>query len=108
MYKDKYGFLGIDMEATGKRICELIDSSPFNDKDIAGFMGISVQAINKWRHNRNLPDIENLYILSKILRVKIDDIIIPRKYNLNNFEEVKKFFYYRMWIYYTGLANCKS
>lgn len=66
-----------DPEATGKRIGELIDASGFCDKDIAEQLGLSVQAINKWRHARSFPDIGNLFLLKQLLGVRIDDFFQP-------------------------------
>jgi transcriptional regulator with XRE-family HTH domain len=68
---------GIDMDATGKKISKLIDESGLSDKELGGIMGLSVQSINKWRHGHNLPDIENLFLLSRILGIKVDDFLVP-------------------------------
>lgn len=68
---------GIDMDATRKKICQMIDESNFTDKELGKMMGLSVQAINKWRHGHNLPDIENLFLLSRILGVRVDDFLVP-------------------------------
>lgn len=69
---------GIDMVATGKRISQLMNKSGLTDKQLSGIMGVTVQAINKWRHGYSLPDIENLYILSRILGKRVDDFLIPQ------------------------------
>lgn len=68
---------GIDMGATGKKISKLIDESGLSDKELGGIMGLSVQSINKWRHGHNLPDIENLFFLSRIFGIKVDDFLVP-------------------------------
>lgn len=68
---------GIDMDATGKKISKLIDESGLSDKELGGIMGLSVQSINKWRHGHNLPDIENLFFLSRIFGIKVDDFLVP-------------------------------
>ncbi len=68
---------GIDMDATGKKISKLIDASGLSDKELGGIMGLSVQSINKWRHGHNLPDIENLFFLSRIFGIKVDDFLVP-------------------------------
>ena len=68
---------GIDLDATGKKISKLIDESGLSDKELGGIMGLSVQSINKWRHGHNLPDIENLFLLSRILGIKVDDFLVP-------------------------------
>ena len=67
----------LDPAASGKRIAGLIDESGFTDKKLSEIMGISVQSIHKWRHGKNFPDIENMYILSRILNVKVDDFLVP-------------------------------
>lgn len=68
---------GIDMDATSKKISQLIDESGLTDKELGEIMGLSVQSINKWRHGHNLPDIENLFFLSRIFGIKVDDFLIP-------------------------------
>ncbi len=68
---------GIDMEATKKRICELIKKKGLKDKTIAEKMGITPQAVNKWRHKGTFLVIENLYILSGLLGVSMDELIVP-------------------------------
>ena len=70
--------LGFDMEATGKRIGQIIDASGVSDKRLAEAMGITVQSINKWRHGKNLPDMENCFILAQMLGIKVDDMLVAR------------------------------
>ena len=43
-------------------------------------MNLSVQCINKWRHGKGIPNIENLYILKQILGIKIDDFFVPKNH----------------------------
>lgn len=68
---------GIDMDATGKKISKLIDESGLSDKELSNIMELSVQSINKWRHGHNLPDLENLFFLSRIFGIKVDDFLVP-------------------------------
>ena len=70
------GCCGIDIEATSKRIGSLIERSGLNDKELSERMNVSVQAINKWRHGKGFPDIENLCILSRILGYTVDDLLV--------------------------------
>lgn len=71
--------LGINVEETCKRIGGFIDKSGLSDKKLGNMMGLSVQSINKWRHGYTMPDIENLYILSRIMGIKVDDFLVPRE-----------------------------
>lgn len=69
---------GLDMEATGANIGKIIKAMGYTDKQIAEKMGLSPQAVNKWRHGSCVPDIENLYILSNILGITVDRMLIPQ------------------------------
>lgn len=61
---------------TGRKVSELINQSGYTDKELAGLLHISVQAVNKWRHGKSIPDIENLVCLAQIFHVKIDDFLV--------------------------------
>ena len=97
---------GIDMDATGKKISKLIDESGLSDKKLGGIMGLSVQSINKWRHGHNLPDIENLFLLSRILGIKVDDFLVPLvvKYQPET-EGFSASVFRRLWAYYIRLRE---
>ena len=69
--------MGLDMNATGAQISKLINESGLNDKQLGEIMHLSVQSINKWRHGHNLPDIENMFILSRILGKRVDGFLVP-------------------------------
>ncbi len=69
---------GLDVEATQKNIGRLIEDSGLSDKQLAATMSLSVQAVNKWRRGKSLPDIDNLYILAKLLGKRMDDFLIPQ------------------------------
>ena len=76
---------GLDLEATKKRICELIEAKGLKDKIIADRLGITPQAVNKWRHKGTFFVLENLYVLSGILGVSVDDLLVPiavKKWNV--------------------------
>ena len=77
LYTSSTNCVGLDMTATGAQISKLINESGLNDKQLGEIMNLSVQSINKWRHGHNLPDIENLFILSRILGKRVDDFLVP-------------------------------
>jgi transcriptional regulator with XRE-family HTH domain len=68
--------LGIDIEATGKRIDKLLKENNLSTKEVSKAFNISYQSVDKWRKGRSIPEIQNLYILSRMLGVKIDDLIV--------------------------------
>ncbi len=89
--------VGLDMAASGRKIARLINESGMSDKELGEKMHLSVQCINKWRHGKNLPDVENMYNLSRILGVKVDDFLVPVTHD-------DKIFYYDVNEYYdTGI-----
>lgn len=77
VYTTATNCMGLDMNATGAQISKLINESGLNDKQLGETMHLSVQSINKWRHGHNLPDIENMFILSRILGKRVDDFLVP-------------------------------
>ena len=77
MEKLGYSYIGLDVSATQRNVAALIEASGLSDKDIGEYLGLSVQSINKWRHARCLPDIENLFLLSRILGLRVDDFLVP-------------------------------
>ena len=106
---------GIDMDATGKKISKLIDESGLSDKELGGIMGLSVQSINKWRHGHNLPDIENLFFLSRIFGIKVDDFLVPLvikpQFEVEFQPEAEDFSasaIRRLWAYYIRLVSHAS
>ena len=68
---------GLDLEATKTRVCDLIKAKGLKDKTIADKLGITPQAVNKWRHKGSFFVIENLYVLSGLLGVSVDNILVP-------------------------------
>ena len=70
------GYAGLNVDATCKRIGLLIRQSGLSDKELAGMLGLSVQSVNKWRHGHHLPDVENLYLLGRILGRQVDDFLV--------------------------------
>ncbi len=72
---------GVDEEATMKNIDRLMIEKGFTDNEVGEMLFVSRQAVNKWRHI-GLPDLYNLYALSGILEVDLDDLLVPRNNTL--------------------------
>ena len=70
----------INLKATGERIKELRMQRNLKVEDIMEFMGFEApQAIYKWQKGQSLPTVDNLFALSMLLGVSIDDILIPEE-----------------------------
>ena len=59
---------------------ELKDAAGITVKDIQIIMGFaSPYPVYKWINGKNLPSIDNLMMLAKILGVKMDDIVVSKE-----------------------------
>ncbi|MCR5477311.1 MAG: helix-turn-helix domain-containing protein [Lachnospiraceae bacterium] len=63
--------------ATGERIRALRRARGLTVAQVAEFMGFSSeQAIYKWQRGDCFPTVDNLYALSRLLGVPMDDIVV--------------------------------
>ena len=70
----------IDVIATGENILRLRKEKGFSVAEIQEFLGIEApQAIYKWQQGKCLPSTDNLFALSYLLEVRIDEILVARK-----------------------------
>jgi len=69
----------IDMAATGRNIVRLRREAGLTVRDVQEVFGFSTpQAIYKWQHGEALPSLDNLLLLSRILRVSVEEILVER------------------------------
>ena len=83
----------IDMAATGANITRLRKDRGLTVRELQTWFGFEEpQAIYKWQQGKSLPSVDNLYALSALLEVSIEEILVPshRKSNMKNKGAVKK------------------
>lgn len=69
----------IDLEATGKNILRLRREKGLTVRDIQGFFHFDEpRAIYKWQSGQNLPSVDNLFALSRLLDVSMDEILVSK------------------------------
>ena len=67
----------INMKATGRNIRRLMDRKGMCVNDVKYFLGLTApQIIYHWLDGRCLPSIDNMYALSKLFSVPMDQIVI--------------------------------
>ena len=67
----------INAAATGRNIEALRKQRGLSVRDLQDVLGFATpQAIYKWQHGASLPTVDNLVVLSAVLRVPIDEIIV--------------------------------
>lgn len=69
----------IDLVLTGKRIHNAILESGYSLREVKDMLHLKCsQPVYRWIHGYTLPSIDNLYGLSKILGVQIEDLLVER------------------------------
>ena len=67
----------IDLAATGENIRRLRISRGLSVRQLQGFFGFEEpRAIYKWQKGESLPTVDNLYALSTLLEVPMDEILV--------------------------------
>lgn len=71
-------FPAIDMIATGKNIIRLRKKQGLSVSDLQEYFGFEApQAIYKWQQGKSLPSTDNLYALSEMFGVSMNEILVP-------------------------------
>mgnify|MGYP002801093230 CR=1 FL=1 len=68
----------IDPAATGANITRLRRERGLTVRDLQRFFGFEEpQAIYKWQRGQSLPSIDNLYALSELFQISMNEILVP-------------------------------
>lgn len=74
----------IDPVATGANICRLRKEHGLTVRDLQHYFGFEEpQAIYKWQRGQSLPCVDNLYALSALLQVPMNEIIVPTSHSVS-------------------------
>ena len=74
----------IDPVATGENIVRLRKARGLTVRDLQTYFGFEEpQAIYKWQWGKSLPTVDNLYALSALLDVSMDEILVSARPKLN-------------------------
>lgn len=70
----------IDMKATGRNIKKIMQQRRLAVKDVQAYLNLATpQSIYHWLGGRSMPTIDNLYALSELFGVSIDEVIVGDK-----------------------------
>ena len=89
----------IDKKKTGIHLRRLMDERGLNVKDVQQYLGLgSVQSVYHWLNGISVPTVDNLYALSELFQIPIDDLLcgnrryVPaRKYYLQ-FDRLRTYY----------------
>ena len=80
MKEKKYMFPTINLRETGVNLHRIMDKRGITPKDIKEFLNLgSIQTVYNWCNGLNMPTVDNLYALSQLLQIPIDEIICENK-----------------------------
>lgn len=66
----------INKRETGVNLCRIMDMRGITPKDVQEYLGLGcVQSVYRWIDGVNMPTIDNLYALSQLLQISIDEIV---------------------------------
>lgn len=73
-------FPAIDMKKTGERIQFFMDLHQMTAADIRRYLDLNcVQTVYRWLNGVNVPNVDNLYALSQLFQVGIDELIVGNR-----------------------------
>ena len=66
----------LDKKKTGIHLRKIMDEKGLSVKDVQKYLGLSnVQSIYHWLNGISMPTIDNLYALSELFQMPIDDLL---------------------------------
>ena len=73
----------IDKKKTGINLRRLMDERNLTVKDVQQYLGLgSVQSVYHWLNGISMPNVDNLYALSYLFQVPIDDLICGSRHEI--------------------------
>lgn len=90
----KYNLCNIDMEKTGIRLKELMSDSGYDVKQLQELLELSCpQPIYRWFKGQILPSVNNLYMLSVIFGVHMEELLVIDSVDEEILKEDFKFYW---------------
>lgn len=69
----------IDMQQTGRKLKQMIESAGYTPRMIQDFLHLScVQPIYRWYKGLLLPTVDHLFMLSELLGVHMEDFLVKK------------------------------
>lgn len=88
----------IDKKRTAERINFFMRYNRIKPTDIQKYLGLTcVQTVYRWLDGTNIPSIDNLYALSQLFGVKVDDILAGNRKSGSSYIPYNKYFHLRMY-----------
>ena len=97
----------IDKKRTGIHLRKIMDDQGLSVKDVQQYLGLgSVQSIYHWLNGLSMPTIDNLYALSELFQMPVDDMLCGNRRYIPNDKKNSQF--ERLRAYYERIHEYKS
>ena len=84
-----------------------MDAHELSVKDVQQYLGLgSVQSVYHWLNGISLPTVDNLYALSYLFKVPIDDMLCGTRPKIFTGENQAKL--RRLWVYYKKINEIQA
>ena len=81
-------YIVIDAELTGQRLKKAFKDNGYSVREIQYKLDLCCpQGIYRWLQGKTLPSLANLYMLSQILQVSMEELIVTRNIVINREKE---------------------
>lgn len=88
----------IDKKRTAERINFFMRCNRIKPTDIQKYLGLAcVQTVYRWLDGTNIPSIDNLYALSQLFGVMVDDMLAGNRKIISPYIPYKKYFHLLMY-----------
>jgi transcriptional regulator with XRE-family HTH domain len=85
-----YNILGGDIMKLGDKIKFYRKNNNFTQNDLSSYLHVSSKTISGWENNRSTPDINTLFIISKVFNVSMDNFLDDKV--IDHYDNLSKFF----------------
>lgn len=100
-------FPTINKKQTGINLRKIMDARGLTVKDIQQYLGLgSVQSIYHWLNGISMPTIDNLYALSELFQMSIDDMLCGNRRYIPM--DTKQAQYQRLLAYYDKMKESRA
>ena len=97
----------VNKRDTGVNLRRIMDERGFTVKDIQHYLKQgSVQSIYHWLNGISLPTVDNLYTLSYLFQVPVDDMLCGTRPGIITSENQAKL--RRLWVYYKKINKIEA
>lgn len=94
----------INKKETGLKLRKIMDEKDFSVKDVQQYLGLgSVQSVYHWLNGISMPTIDNLYALSELFKIPIDEMICGNRNKKECVYQSKTLQEKRLYAYYVEL-----